>query len=132
MCQINFRDYIAEKTIEGFKIVEKIKPGVFQSQFKPGSRSCIWENDRGSVIEYKVGESVSSPSGPGIMLYLNRPRAFEVNPNEALLQVRVPVGTRYHKGVNRGMERPEIIAADRIEVLSVIDAQAREEVVYTA
>lgn len=104
MCQISNKT----KKLRAAMTVYKFAPDGDRSQYATGLRSFInGYRGRGKRLTYPKGERVESPSGPGIMAYVVKPRCFVRD----YIEMKIPRGAmvRFGKDVERKMVAASVV-----------------------
>lgn len=106
MCNLDRRTWKLKRP----RIVYKFAPRG-GSEYRPGMRSFVdGYPSRGRKLNYEVGKTVVSPSGPGIMAYERKPRAGQWG----YLILRIPKGATIRRGT--GFDKG-VIAASKVVVV---------------
>ncbi len=96
---------ITTEPIIAYKVVRTRADGTFSSDFRPNNRSNLEGfKTHGKGRQYTIGKKYQSTfrSTPGLFCYKDRSTArYEVMDDGALLQVRIPAGTKIVKGTTQ-------------------------------
>ncbi len=104
MCQIANRTWRLKRPMTAYKHA----PFGDRSRYKPYQRSTVnGYRGHGKVLRYENGRTTKSPSGPGIMAYIKKPR-FRLH---EYLIIRIPVGAVIRRGLDGGKK---MVAASRV------------------
>ncbi|HEU4344776.1 MAG TPA: hypothetical protein VFU31_24775 [Candidatus Binatia bacterium] len=107
MCQV----FKKETTLKKPMTIYKRSPFNDTSEYEPDRRSFIEPGDRGEYLQYKKGTTVVSPSGPGIMGYVSKPKGDK---GIFYLRLRIPKGAVIRRGNDCGRA---LIAASKVFVI---------------
>ena len=112
MCEVNLA---SKRTNRTTRKMWKIVSAVGKSLFHPYLRAYVGGafNTRGRVLEYKPGTTVTSPSGPGIMLFPFLRDAKKHGCDRPIYAVSVPKGATLYSGEWRGYK---VVCASRVYV----------------
>lgn len=117
MCSNIGRKRITTRTLYGYKYAPR-----GESQISPNLRAALkWFPMKGTTVQYEIGKSVTSPSGPGLMIFVSLPKKREYYTLGSWLKVRIPAGVTLRTATHEIYGRiRRIYCVSKVDVLRKI------------